>query len=421
MKTFRLSRIAYLTGLFMLTVPAGELLHASDLEIYRGNSSGGTTVFMMLDTSGSMGWGSGYGGSSMSLASDYNVCLVDDRGNGGSKTIIQKETWEMSTTIPSYKRYYCSVSQSTYNNLNATYKARVSADCTPNGTGYKCYDRLTRLKDAMFTLLGNSNLSGIKLGAGYYSYDGKGQKGIVSIPAKAMSDTTHVANLKKFVAGLAANGGTPTAAAYAEAGAYMMGTTTSGVTNEDLPVYKEKYWQSSIGWRQCNKWRAAQADSENGYAYQKCDTSDDSADLVLSLGIGYVWKAANPVPVESILLPSGYIITRYTGFSDNPVYAEKTTDTYAITRGTDSVYSGFSNVGKYRDKSYDATSIVTYSPLSDIKGTTYTSPITDTSSCSGNGIYFLTDGFPNGTEPNYVKDLMTLTLKKNVSDTRVCP
>lgn len=389
-----------------MTMTAGTL-QASDLDIYKGGTSGGTTIFMMLDTSGSMGWGYGYGGSSMSLASDYNVCLVNSNGGGGSSAVL----YENSATSPVYKRYYCSVSQSTYNNLNATYKARVSADCAPNGTGYKCYDRLTRLKDAMFTLLDDNTLSGIKLGAGYYSYNGKGQNGIVSIPAKAMSDTTHVANLKKFVAGLAANGGTPTAAAYAEAGAYMMGTTTSGVTNEDLPVYKEKYWESLFGWRQCNKWRAAQADSENGYAYQKCDTNDDS----LSLWSG-VWPAAAPAPVESTLLPSGYVITRYTGIFDNPVYAEKTTDTYAITRGTDSVYSGFSNVGKYRDKSYDATSIVTYSPLSDIKGTTYTSPITDTSSCSGSGIYFLTDGFPNGTEPNYVKDLMTLTLKKNVSD-----
>ena len=415
MKEFKLSRVAYLTGLFMLTVPAGELLHASDLEIYQGNSGGNTTVLMMLDTSGSMGWGSGYGGSSMSLASDYNVCLVDDRGNGGSKAIL----YENSDTSPVYKRYYCSVSQSTYNNLNATYKARVSVDCTPNGTGYKCYDRLTRLKDAMFSLINNSSLSGIKLGAGYYSFNGSGQKGIISIPSKSLGDTTHVANLKKFVAGLAANGGTPTAAAYAEAGAYMMGTTTSGLVTESLPLYRDIYADSPLQAypRECKAWvKDSNGNftvfiSENGYAYNRCDAFPSGLISELSRSN---WGFTTTKSKDEL---NNLVITRYTGFVDTAVYAENTGITTQVTSGTDSIYSGFSNVGKYRDKSYDATSIVTYSPLSDIKGTTYSSPITDTSSCSGNGIYFLTDGFPNGTEPNYVKDLMTLTLKKNVTDT----
>lgn len=47
--------------------------YSSDLSIYQGNSSGQTSIFMMLDTSGSMGWGAGYGGSSMSLEDDYKV------------------------------------------------------------------------------------------------------------------------------------------------------------------------------------------------------------------------------------------------------------------------------------------------------------------------------------------------------------
>lgn len=146
--------------------------YASDLSIYQGNSSGKTSIFMMLDTSGSMGWGAGYGGSSMSLQDDYNICVVDRNGNGGSKAVLSED----STTTPSYKRYYCSVTKSIYDDLDNTYKQRVRNDCTVNGTGYKCYDRLTRLKDAMFTLLNSRALSGIKLGAGYYSYEGKGQK-----------------------------------------------------------------------------------------------------------------------------------------------------------------------------------------------------------------------------------------------------
>jgi len=227
--------------------------YASDLSIYQGNSSGKTSIFMMLDTSGSMGWGAGYGGSSMSLQDDYKVCIVNDEGNNGSKAVLSED----STTTPSYKRYYCSVTKSIYDGLDNTYKQRVRNDCTVNGTGYKCYDRLTRLKDAMFTLLNSRALSGIKLGAGYYSYysdEEKGQKGIVSIPAKPMSDPTHVTDLKNFVAGLKANGGTPTAAAYAEAGAYMMGTKTSGTTTENIPIYEDKYAYSPVlGWLECTK------------------------------------------------------------------------------------------------------------------------------------------------------------------------
>ena len=382
--------------------------HASDLTIYQGNSSGQTSIFMMLDTSGSMGWGSGYGGSSMSLQDDYNVCIVNSSGNNGSKAVLIED----STTTPSYKRYYCSVTKSIYDGLDNTYKQRVRNDCTVNGTGYKCYDRLTRLKDAMFTLINSPALSGIKLGAGYYSYDGKGQKGIVSIPAKAMSDTVHVTSLKTFVAGLKANGGTPTAAAYAEAGAYMMGTKTSGVTTEYLPVYKEKYWQSLLGWRQCSSWRSVEI-SENGYAFKKCNTNNDSLEVIFSSS----WPSANPAPVESNLIPQGYVITRYTGVLDNPVYAELTSETHLVTNGSDSAYSGYSNVGKYISGSgnYSTTTAhTTYSTLTDIKNSSnYISPAVANSTCSGNGIYFLTDGYPNGTEPQAIRNLMNLTLRNS--------
>ncbi|AUC06744.1 pilus assembly protein [Acinetobacter lwoffii] len=380
--------------------------YASDLSIYQGNSSGKTSIFMMLDTSGSMGWGAGYGGSSMSLQNDYGVCVVKNNGKGGSDSIDSED----STTTPSYKRYYCSVTKSIYDGLDNPYKQRVRNDCSVNGTGYKCYDRLTRLKDAMFTLLNSRALSGIKLGAGYYSYEGEGQKGIVSIPAKPMSDPTHVTDLKNFVAGLKATGGTPTAAAYAEAGAYMMGTKTSGVTTEYLPVYKELYWESLVGWRKCKNWRSVTI-SENGYAFKKCDTNNDSLELLGN------WPSAKPSPVESDLIPAGYVITRYTGVLDNPVYAELTSDLHIVTDGTDSAYSGYSKIGKYISGSgnySNTTAHTTYSTLTDIgNDSNYISPAVANSTCSGNGIYFLTDGYPNGTEPKAIRNLMNLTLKKS--------
>ncbi|NAR28280.1 pilus assembly protein [Acinetobacter haemolyticus] len=388
--------------------------YSSDLSIYQGNSSGQTSIFMMLDTSGSMGWGAGYGGSSMSLQDDYKVCIVNDKGNNGSKAVLSED----STTTPSYKRYYCSVTKSIYDGLDNTYKQRVRNDCTVNGTGYKCYDRLTRLKDAMFTLLNSRALSGIKLGAGYYSYysdEEKGQKGIVSIPAKPMSDPTHVTDLKNFVAGLKANGGTPTAAAYAEAGAYMMGTKTSGTTTENIPIYKDKYAYSPVlGWLECTKLGASTLISENGYAYKKCDSGGLGAQISEFAGNG--WRETTNQTQQN-LLNQGHIITRYSGFFDSAVYAEITDQQHPITNGTDSVYSGYSFMGKYISGSGNystTTTYTTYSTLTDIgNDSNYISPAVANSTCSGNGIYFLTDGYPNGTEPKAIRNLMNLTLKKS--------
>lgn len=385
--------------------------YASDLSIYQGNSSGKTSIFMMLDTSGSMGWGSGYGGSSMSLQDDYKVCIVNSSGDNGSKAVSSED----STTTPSYKRYYCSVTKSIYDGLDNTYKQRVRNDCTVNGTGYKCYDRLTRLKDAMFTLINSPALSGIKLGAGYYSYEGKGQKGIVSIPAKEMTDTAHVTNLKNFVAGLKANGGTPTAAAYAEAGAYMMGTKTSGVTTENIPIYKDMYAYSPIlGWLKCKKWGSSTSISENGYAYKKCDSGGLGA--LISEFAGNGWENASNQN-EQNLISEGHIITRYSGVFDSAIYAQITDQQHTITNGTDSIYSGYSNIGKYISGlgNYSTTTAhITYSTLTEIKNSSnYISPAVANSTCSGNGIYFLTDGYPNGTEPKAIRNLMNLTLKKS--------
>lgn len=392
--------------------------YASDLSIYQGNSSGKTSIFMMLDTSGSMGWGAGYGGSSMSLQDDYNICVVDRNGNGGSKAVSNED----SGTSPVYKKYYCTISNTDYNKLanTDTYKKRIQNDCVKIDTGYKCYDRLTRLKDAMFTLLNSRALSGIKLGAGYYSYEGKGQKGIVSIPAKAMSDPTHVTDLKNFVAGLKATGGTPTAAAYAEAGAYMMGTKTSGITTEEVPVYKDMYAYTpgiiglGAGWKECTSWPNPKKNtpslSENGYYYWPCENGTFLGSELIT------WSDGGAQSVKD-LEQKEYVVTRYTGWFDSAVYAKKTDSTYTITNGTDSIYSGYLNTGKYISGvgNYStSTAHNTYSTLADIKNSSnYISPAVANSTCSGNGIYFLTDGYPNGTEPKAIRNLMNLTLKKS--------
>ena len=89
-----------LTALLCAALP---MSYASDIEIYKvpEDSVGSTTLMLMLDLSGSMGYGAGYSNTSMSIQDDYGVCV-------GSRSSVVEDT----TTTPLYSRYYCPVSAS---------------------------------------------------------------------------------------------------------------------------------------------------------------------------------------------------------------------------------------------------------------------------------------------------------------------
>ena len=242
-----------------------------DLEIYKAAESGKTTITMMLDTSGSM--------------TNDRVNYACDLPSGTSFT----KGSEWSDTDPKYKRNYCNTNGSTkyffredtktnpntwhrcgntnYGEntysialcktvinkpiLDSTYQYVTSS--TNNRYYYKTegsekvYDRITRLKDAIFALMDNTQLDPKKvaIGIGQYSShsssdnqirfdtDGSvqssadGSSGKILLPA-ALLDKVQRQKIKKVVAEAGAGGGTPTANAYAEVGAYMLGTKTSG-------------------------------------------------------------------------------------------------------------------------------------------------------------------------------------------------
>lgn len=118
------------------------------------------------------------------------------------------------------------------------YNKRVTVVDQPAGDKL---DRLTTLKIAIFKLLDEGGLDGDKvaIGVGQYSsqsgsdnvmWSGSdGKTGKILVPA-AKLDSTQIERLKNAVAGLVGTGGTPTANAYAEAGAYMLGTTSKNST-----------------------------------------------------------------------------------------------------------------------------------------------------------------------------------------------
>lgn len=245
-----------------------------DLEIYKAAEGGKTTITMMLDTSGSMTAAqSNVGASACDLPAEVS----------SSNITIMTET---SATTPPYTRRYCEIpGEKAYfykrtsffgttwyrcggasgkgsSNTN-TCNAEINAPST-NGYeseseflgintyyykvdgGGKYYDRLTRLKDAIFTLMDSTQLDSNKvaIGIGQFSSQSSsnnvvelnsngtaknadGSSGKILLPA-ALLDDVQRQNIRNVVAAAGGGNGTPTANAYAEVGAYMLGTKTSG-------------------------------------------------------------------------------------------------------------------------------------------------------------------------------------------------
>ena len=197
-----------LSGSFLLISPSFLQVQASDLQIYAGpGTAGQKTLVMMLDRSGSMG---------VIADNSANHSIVADYGN-----IFSYET--CSSGVFGRNKYSTeTVTDTIFSDV--TYRRTY---CINNGKKY--YDRLSRLKDGMFALLNSTDpkLEKAYIGLGFYS-NGDSVSGVIKVPAQALglTNSDHRKNLKKAIAGLTASASTPTSHAYAEAAAYLLGTTT---------------------------------------------------------------------------------------------------------------------------------------------------------------------------------------------------
>lgn len=159
-----------------------------DLEVYKAAENGKTTIILMLDTSGSM----------KLMDENNNACDIPGIANGvGIKILTEKAT--------PYDRYYCDYG------------------------GKRYYTRITKLQDAVFALMNSSQLNSekVSIGLGQYPINNAGK---IVVPARLIDETQRTA-IKNAVANIRSGGGTPTAYAYAEAAAYMLGTTTKNSVN----------------------------------------------------------------------------------------------------------------------------------------------------------------------------------------------
>lgn len=297
-KVMQKLKVSTLAASITLLIAQSTSTYASDIEIYTKPSSTASSgvVVMMLDTSGSM---------DIKYLKDANTTeetkkaacdLPSDVGFSKSNVIVD-ETY----VGRGYKRNYCHENAKNYFYRKNSIKARTSSSgsCSwdwankpacyseevkwfkcgvstgvssgtvstcattisqPSTTGYsetskndlndiyyyksektKFYDRMSRLKDALYALaimpvydettkIGIK--SDVKIGIGTFPYGSDNTKGYIRIPAgkwgpvnseqrKAVLDLIKKDSFK-------GQGGTPTSAAYAEAAAYLLGTTTGG-------------------------------------------------------------------------------------------------------------------------------------------------------------------------------------------------
>lgn len=256
-----------------------------DLEIYKAAEGGKVTIMMMLDTSGSMSepymkriFGAAAAATACNLPSGTTYTSMDGSSSytstkAGSTASFEKYGCSVTNRKYFYRKapngnwYQCGTESGSDDANFANCATRISR---PSTTGYSTWisgsdnvyyykssvsnvdDRLTQLKIAIFKLLDEGGLDGdkVSIGIGQYSsqtdadnttklyppnssVQGDNKTGKILVPA-AKLDSTQIETLKNAVAGLIGTGGTPTANAYAESGAYMLATNT---TNSSYSSY----------------------------------------------------------------------------------------------------------------------------------------------------------------------------------------
>ncbi|WP_413500868.1 pilus assembly protein PilC [Psychrobacter maritimus] len=487
----------------------GKLSNIGDLSIYQPASAARTNLMMMIDTSGSMGISSLVLPKNNKYGSpgDVDVPLCDrvvvgeyDRGRN-TNSIFE---WAYNLKDASTKGLTSKKKTVTIGSDTIDYYVRGCTKTFGEGASAKTVtelDRLSRLKDALIPLLASDQISNkVYMGIGHFSskaeyQDGNerktitigtatnvlvdGHSGRILVPSapltieqrkkiikalagfKSLDTTTNEdgtanSNLKlssnSYPDVTKSSSGTPTAHAYAEAGAYMMGTGTGVDSNTvkkvgiiyDGYMVKQKggddkqiYFvcvelgtdkTSAIGAvvEQCvNNWPGRDGDNiakntvTNGIYYpnpnvagawvkiaNQADFKTKIKDLTgKNVSINNLWDTYEALPVgwryggwlkvDQEPLDIEPIVGTVWGYGgDIRGLVSYRTSPFSLSPGTEN------EVGGLR---YSAADTKKSDGESYIKGSS-------TESCDSNGIYFLTDGAPNSTKPDMARKIMNNSL-----------
>lgn len=490
---------AAVTGcMTFLTCSSLPLTYASDIEIYRSAEQGTARILLMLDTSGSMGISSLVLPKNNMYGSpgdvDTPLCeqkSIAERGSPANSFYSWIYNWK--DPITGKTAFKKSV---TIGNTQIDYYMRGCSKVI-NGKTVQQYDRLSRLKDAIITLLADTSTNGLSndvvMGLGHFSSKTElgvseaknklvdSHSGRVLVPNAALNtaqriliaqkiaefksldpysdeDGIHNPNLRissdNYPDVLKSSSGTPTAHAYAEAGAYMMGTTTgSDSKTKDLNKIKYIYdgymvmqkngatdqvhflcvalgpsLTDALGAKsnvkQCvNNWPTYSGtsvsvgtinngvykpDGSGGWIKVTAEEFKKASgvmangwDTLRKLPVGWRYGGwmkvdSEPMDIEPIV---GFGWGPYANSSAYGLVSYRTNpfalleDAYPTSKYTDNLIGG-----------------MRYSvPSSMLNGNYIMGGSTD--SCDGNGIYFLTDGAPNSTKNNMAKAIMNHSLR----------
>lgn len=246
----------------MVILSATTATQSSDIDIYKLPDDSEVTVFMMLDTSGSMDLKQV--DNSPCEVSSSNAQIVDvphpeNRGYtrnycqvGGTVTYRFRL---VDATRPNQSNSWRSCGSGTSGSTSSTCNNAVNSVPDVRGFlrtkdnryvtvsgGTQAYDRISRLKDALYEIATTDKIPPkTKIGIGTYpvieSSSLTNRKGRVRITAAewgAVGSNQRKALLDLIRgSGFVGQGGTPTSAAYAEAAAYMLGTHTGGGNYSD--------------------------------------------------------------------------------------------------------------------------------------------------------------------------------------------
>lgn len=496
----------------------GAVSNIGDLSIYQPAANAKTNLMMMIDTSGSMGLSSlvlpkvnPYGSPG-----DVDVPLCDKKPNqelaGQEKSNPTLNIDESFYDAPSLKkieyiggkavsyymrgcyarnakREYIKKVMNTQGVIIDKVVAKEQADIV--------FDRLSRLKDAMIPLLAGDSISNkVVMGLGHYSsktgFDVGGSKnklidshsGTILVAAQELTpqhrltlaenlasfksvdpftDQDETNNRLRYISSwnqpdeYKASGGTPTAQAYAEAGAAMFGTTTGSVysylsknSTTDL-VYdgyaimrdingRQTYWvcntkgtgvssaldrTNNVQW--CvNNWQGNKVNiNNNNKNSQVIAIGTDGKDIISSEGLSLsnYWDFLYNLPVGSKM--GGWQKVAYEPLDIEPV-------TGKVWGQPDGLANNLQQGGRglfvYRTSPFSLKTNnelnlkggFDYSVADSKNGSVYKAIASSKDKeCHSNGIYFLTDGAPNSTNPKIASTIMNLSLgsKGNLSET----
>lgn len=475
----------------VMAVPTSTSVFATDLSLYRGNTAGKTSILLMLDTSGSMGISSLVLPKNNSYGSpgdvDSSLCTQVDvkeyKNDYKDSTAVSFKEWAYNLTDPATGKTAIRKTV-TIGTTTIPYFVR---GCTSGGISQ--YDRLSRLKDAILPLLAESPTTGLSdsviMGLGQFSSRTEltigsvptklvdGHSGRIVVPNAALTtgqrikiaqalaaiksidtstdeDGTANSNLKissqTYPNILKAASGTPTAHAYAEAAAYMMGTNTGGsaTSNSTIGYIYDGYMLKQKGseqvyllcatsgggttnalgatvkqcpsdwpeWDDRNKTvqgttiyrpydgSCAQAASPNqnwctvSFANFKTQVGGGMAslwDAYKKLPVGWRFDGWVKVPTEPLDIEP--VVGTVWGYPDsiNGLVSYRTSP-FSLDGTNDNTFGGFA-----------------YSVAASKSGSNYIAG-GSTSSCDGNGIYFLTDGAPNSTKDDMARTILNRSL-----------